>query len=301
VPVSVLLTRSFRKRRGLALGTASAGVGVGISVVVPLTQFLIERIGWRMAYFGLAAIAASVVLPIALFALRERRTPPWHEPSAANPEPPGSEPESLAAGRLAEWTLAAALRSREFWLVSATFMLLNSPIQLILTHHVAHLVEAGQSRILVAGIVGLVGLFSIPAKIGWGYLSDRIWPEWIYLGGSICVIGAILVLLAVDPESSVWSLYPYAALIGVGYAVSPAMTPIMCGIFFSGPHFGVIFGALNTLYHAGGAMGVWLAGYSHDLTGGYRFPFLASILAVTLSAGCVWLAAPRHHRPARPR
>src|SRR5512134_3587995 len=42
VPVSFLLTRSFHAQRGLALGTASAGVGVGISVVMPLTQYLID-------------------------------------------------------------------------------------------------------------------------------------------------------------------------------------------------------------------------------------------------------------------
>jgi MFS family permease len=289
VPVSVLITRSFAARRGLALGFASAGVGVGILVVVPLTQLLIDRAGWRVAYFGLAAIAVGVILPIGLFALRGGRISLPHAPSPGAAL--GPAPSAPSDGR--EWTLPAALRSREFWLVTAAFTCLNSPNQLVLTHHVAHLVEAGQTKILVAGIVGLVGLVSIPGKILWGYLADRWWPEWIYLAGCTFVVAGITVLLGIGPASPFWHLYLYAVLMGVGYSVSPAMTPIMCGLFFGGPHFGVIFGALNMLYHAGGASGVWLAGYAHDLTGNYRLPFSASIVSVTAAVFLIWLVAPR--------
>ena len=295
VPVSVLVTRNFRTQRGLALGIASAGVGVGISVVVPLTQFLIDQAGWRLAYFGLAAIAAGVILPIGLFALREGGAAP---PRIAQP-PVAVEADVESGSARREWTLVAALRSREFWLVTAGFACLNSPIQLVLTHHVAHLVEVGHSKLLVAGIVGLVGVVSIPGKISWGYLSDRWWPEWIYLAGCSCVVAGIVVLIGMGPASSLWNLYVYAALMGVGYSVSPAMTPIMCGLFFGGPHFGVIFGALNTLYHAGGAAGVWLAGYAHDLTGTYRLPFSASMVSAATTVFLVWLAAPRRLRPPR--
>ena len=292
VPVSVLITRSFVARRGLALGLASAGVGVGISVVVPLTQLLIDRAGWRVAYFGLAAIAGGVILPIGLFALRGARI---SLPYASGPGVAvGPAPSAPGGGR--EWTLAAALRSREFWLVTAAFTCLNSPNQLVLTHHVAHLVEAGQTKILVAGIVGLVGLVSIPGKILWGYLADRWWPEWIYLTGCTFVVVGITVLLGIGPASAFWHLYLYAVLMGVGYSVSPAMTPIMCGLFFGGPHFGVIFGALNMLYHAGGAAGVWLAGYAHDVTGNYHLPFSASVVSVITTVILVWLAAPRRLR-----
>jgi MFS family permease len=169
VPVSVLVTRSFRAQRGLALGIASAGVGIGISVIVPLTQFLIDQAGWRVAYFGLAAIAAGVVLPVGIFALRDGSRSPLH---LAGPQPAatlGVQPGTAGP----EWTLGAALSSREFWIVTAAFTCLNSPIQLVLTHHVAHLVETGLSKLLVAGIVGLIGVVSIPGKIWWGYLADR--------------------------------------------------------------------------------------------------------------------------------
>ena len=292
VPVSLVLTHRFHEHRGLALGTASAGVGIGILVLVPLTQVFIEHWGWRVAYLGLAAIAASVVLLIGSFALKERgiASPEETRPRVASPPLARTAPE---------WTLTSALCSREFWLVTATFVFLNGPTQLVLTHHVAYLVEVGQSKMLVAGIVGLMGLFSIPGKIGWGFLSDRWWTELIYLAGATGVIAAILTLLTIGPTSSVWSLYGYAILMGFGYAVSASMTPILSGRFFVGRQFGVILGTLNTFYQAAGAAGIWLAGYAHDVTGSYRLPFLASILSATVAVFCVWLAAPRRFPPQR--
>jgi MFS family permease len=295
VPVSLVLTRRFREHRGLALGTASAGVGIGILVLVPLTQVFIDYWGWRLAYLGLAVIAASVALLVGSFALKEREiaSPEETRPSVASP------PLAHNARTAPEWTLTSALCTREFWLVTATLVFLNGPTQLVLTHHVAYLIEVGKSKMLVAVIVGLVGLFSIPGKIAWGFLSDRWWTELIYLAGATGVVAAILALLTIGPTSSVWSLYGYAILMGFGYAVSASMTPILCGRFFVGRHFGVILGALNTFYQGAGAAGIWLAGYAHDVTGSYRLPFLASILSAAVAAACVWLAAPRRIPPQR--
>jgi MFS family permease len=143
-----------------------------------------------------------------------------------------------------------------------------------------------------------VGLVSVPGKMLWGYLSDRWWPELIYTAATACLVAGIAVLMLAGSDGSVGQLYGYAVLVGLGYAVSPAMTPILSGRFFAGPHFGVIFGALNVLYHAGGAAGVWMAGYLHDLTGSYRAAFAVSICAALCGAACAWLAAPRRIKTA---
>jgi len=195
------------------------------------------------------------------------------------------------------WTLTSAIRSREFWLVTVTFTLLNSPTQLALTHHVAHLVETGHPKSFVAGIVGLIGLVSIPGKILWGYLSDRWWAELVYLAGTSCLIAALVALLLIGPATAAWGLVVYAVLMALGYAVSAAMTPVLCGRFFSGPHFGIIFGTLSNLYNLGGAIGVWLAGYILDATASYQLAFLGSIVSAAIAAGCVWIAAPRRVAP----
>jgi MFS family permease len=290
VPVSVLLTQGFQRRRGLALGIASAGTGIGILVIIPLMQFLIDHIGWRLAYVAFAAICFAAVVPVALFAIpRPRMSPSSELEKAGGPGRPAGPSKQ-------DWTVTLALCSREFWLVSLAFTFLNIPVQLVLTHHVAHLVEAGQSKAFVAGLVGLMGLVSILAKVTWGFLSDRWWLEIVYLAGVSCLIAAFVVLLLIGPATAGWVLFLYAVIMAFGYAVSPAMTPILSGRFFAGPHFGMIFGAVNILYHFGGATGVWLAGYVHDITGTYRAAFLGAILSAAATIGCVWLAAPRRLR-----
>jgi MFS family permease len=53
----------FDPRRGLALGIAMAGVGLGGSVIPQLANFLIERVGWRGAYAGLALLTLAIAFP----------------------------------------------------------------------------------------------------------------------------------------------------------------------------------------------------------------------------------------------
>jgi predicted MFS family arabinose efflux permease len=278
VPVSVLLTRAFQRRRGLALGMASAGVGVGILVGVPLVQLLVARVGWRLAYASLGMLAFGVSFPVALLAIPPDR-----------PHPAGHLQPSPASRS----DLLSSIMSRSFWLVTATFALLNTPVQLVMTHQIAHLIERGQSPAFVAGLVGLIGLISIPAKITWGFLSDRWWIENIYLLGTGFLVLAIAGLMALSPALPVGAHYAYVALMGFGYALSPAMTPILTGRFFSGRHFGALFGAVNILYHLGGAAGVWAAGRVHDVTGEYSWALVGSILSALAAAACVWVAAPR--------
>ena len=278
VPVSVLLTRSFHRHRGLALGTASAGVGIGILTGVPIVQFLISQVGWRLAYTCLAILTFTASFPIGLWAIPNDR---------------GDVQKHFAGSHDPRATLLSAITSRTFWLVTATFALLNTPVQLVMTHQVAHLVERGQTPAFVAGLVGLIGLISIPAKILWGFLSDRWWIENIYAIGSTLLILAIGGLMSLSPATPAGAQYLYVVLMAFGYALSPAMTPILTGRFFSGQHFGVLFGAVNILYHVGGAAGVWLAGHVHDFTGEYSWAFVGSIVSAAAAAACVWFAAPR--------
>jgi MFS family permease len=293
VPVSLVLLHRHPSQRGLAFGIASAGVGIGILAFVPLAQFLIEWAGWRVAYRVIALLLAAVILPIGAVVLRDSRTR-----FAAGDKARQAGAALDAAGAPGAPGLAAAFASREFWLITGTYVFLNGPTQLLLTHHVAYLVEAGQSEMLVAWLVGLVGLLSVPLKVGWGLLSDRVWLEWIYLGGGACLVAAALALLAIGPTAPAWLLIAYAVLVASGYAVSAAMNPILSGRFFSGRHFGIILGILATFYHSAAAAAIWLAGHAHDVTGSYRLPLALSTLSICVATGCVWLAAPRRRSDA---
>ncbi|MBI2161014.1 MAG: MFS transporter, partial [Candidatus Rokubacteria bacterium] len=71
VPAVILVQRWFPRRVGAALGITSAGIGVGIFLVVPLTQLLVDQLGWRAAFRCLAAAVALWIVPASLLALRD--------------------------------------------------------------------------------------------------------------------------------------------------------------------------------------------------------------------------------------
>ena len=77
----------------------------------------------------------------------------------------------------------------------------------------------------------------------------------------------------------------------VGYGLTSVMGAIPAEKFGS-CNFGVIFGTVITAAIAGGAVGPWLAGISHDLTGSYRFAFLISIFCSGFSAAAIWQGRP---------
>jgi MFS family permease len=62
VPSVVLIRAWFPSRVGTALGAASAGIGVGIFALVPLTQLLIDGLGWRGALRVLAMLMAVWII-----------------------------------------------------------------------------------------------------------------------------------------------------------------------------------------------------------------------------------------------
>src|SRR6266404_4009872 len=73
VPNSILLGRWFGPRLPTAMAILYSATGAGIMVLLPASQLLIDRIGWRDAYqlFGIVALGLLVpllVLPWRLFA-----------------------------------------------------------------------------------------------------------------------------------------------------------------------------------------------------------------------------------------
>src|SRR5437879_702469 len=72
VPNSILLGRWFGPRLPTAMAIVYSATGAGVLVLLPASQILIDRIGWRDAYqwFGIAALcllAPLLLMPLRLF------------------------------------------------------------------------------------------------------------------------------------------------------------------------------------------------------------------------------------------
>ncbi len=294
---ALFLPNWFVRRRGLAMSLAFSGVGVGSIILLPWLETLIGRYGWRTACWAMGILVLALLAPLNL--LLHRR-----------PEDLGLEPDGDRASRHAlsgspasnvvdaawvavDWTLSRAMRTARFWWIILGYFCGLFAWYAVQVHQTKYLIEIGFSPTEAAWALGFVSLAGIPGQIGLGHLSDRIGREWVWTVGSLgfMVCYLALLLLAHAPTLALLSLM-VASQGMLGYGLTSVIGAIPAEIF-QGRHYGTIFGTLMLAAIAGGAAGPWVTGALHDATGSYALGFWIAIACSALSAGAIWLAAPR--------
>jgi MFS family permease len=182
------------------------------------------------------------------------------------------------------------MRTQPFWLLMAMFFFGNVASQTLHVHQVAYLVDHGLAAIAAASVVGVVGLASIVGKTGGGWLSDRMEREVVYVAGIAILVASAFALLGLGRPPSTLGAYGYAILLGVGYSVTAAITPVIVADRFSGPHFGAIVGVGLMGTAAGSAVGPWMAGRLYDLTASYMIAFLIAAGCGAIAGAAAWRA-----------
>ena len=71
VPNATVIQNWFTEKRGLAMGVLSSGVGIGIAVCIPSIQYLINVVGWRMAYRVMAFFIPLVIITMTIIFLKK--------------------------------------------------------------------------------------------------------------------------------------------------------------------------------------------------------------------------------------
>ena len=73
IPVSVLITNWFRKKRGLVMSIAMVGSSIGGTILSPIIGNLIASQGWRFTYKAVGITRLVILVPLVLLVIR--RTP----------------------------------------------------------------------------------------------------------------------------------------------------------------------------------------------------------------------------------
>lgn len=146
---TVLLSRWFVKRRGMAIGIAIAGIAMG-GVAFPLIiQFLLDTFEWREAMRVFALLLAVLVIPTAALVV--------NAPADRGLHPDGEANESEIARAEAETSLVSAvevLKDPAFWLIGILFAVVLSGMIAMVTNLPAlardHGVSPGDAALLVS-------------------------------------------------------------------------------------------------------------------------------------------------------
>ena len=278
VPGSALLSRWYRERLSTAIGIAFSAIGVGTIVFVPLAQYLIGEYEWRLAYRILGA-GLLIAVPFILFAV------PWTRFAAGNPQ---MRLEAQKKKAHEGWTPKAAMRAPMFWGLAAVFFCTATGMFSVVVQLVAFFVDAGFSPLTAASAYGLLGLLSAISVMSSGFLSDRFGTLRTVSASFLGTAAGIAVLAVMTFSASGVLLVLFVALFGLCMGTRGPIVSSISARYFAGPHVATIYGVIYAANALGAAVGSFMGGVLHDLTGGYRVGLAVALCFIALAAAPFW-------------
>jgi MFS family permease len=284
VPNSILLGRWFGPRLPTAMAVVYSATGAGVLILLPTSQILIDRVGWRGAYQTFGGVVLFLLVPLLML--------PWRVFSSGSPHLARNAP----AGIVEEgWTLPSAMRHHAFWALFSTFFFTAIGMYAIAPQVVAYLIDAGFPPLQAATAWGFSGVVLLFGMLGVSSLDGIIGRRPSVLFSYAVSIAGILMLWALQWYPNVWVLTGFVVCFGsmIG-SRGPLLTATAMKIF-RGERVGTIYGTISIGSGLGSAFGSWSGGLIHDWTHSYD-PLIAFALIAVLLGMIPFLMVPALRR-----
>jgi predicted MFS family arabinose efflux permease len=294
---------TFDAGRGLALGLTLSGSALSQAITPPLTNYLINEFGWRLALVWLGLGWGGLAIVLCLFLLYDgydasRRARAQNPQAATAAKPLLHDAPGLS--------IAEAWRSAALWRIAiSTFVIMVVTIALVV-HQIPILVEIGVDRTSAAYYAGMAGLAGVAGKLVTGWLLDRYAARWV--GGLTLAATTLTFILLLLPDRSMPIIF--AAMFINGYAAGTKLqiAGYLTSAYGGMRNFGAIFGTMASLIAAGSGLGPLVGGFVYDWYGTYDPYLWFGVVGTLVSAALIfglpdyppWVKRP-HARSARPR
>ena len=278
---TVLITRWYHGPRARqlspAIGIAYSGMGAGVILWIPITNQLIEMLGWRETYRTLGIILC--VLAVIVYVL------PW---SKLQLTPlPLSRFGSVLGGRK-DGHLRAALKTKMFWLLFVIMFITAVAMYLVGPQMVAYLVSVGFDSTVASLAFSINGFLTVFGIAGTGWLARYFGMKRVATISYAMSITAVI-LLACLTVLPVMALLALAILpLGLSQGARGPIVSVQASQAFSGQGLGAIYGAITMGVGLGGMSGAWLSGVFYDVTGGYILSYSVSVVCALAGVGLFW-------------
>jgi MFS family permease len=284
VPNSILLGRWFGARLPTAMAIVYSATGAGVLILLPASQILIDRFGWRGAYLIFGGAALLLLLPLVVL--------PWRLFAIGSPNVVKKpDPHFADEG----WTLVSAMRHHAFWALFSTFFFTAIGMYAIAAQVVAYLIDAGFPPLQAATAWGFSGVVLLFGMLGISSLDGIIGRRPSVLFSYAVSIAGIVMLWLLQWYPNFWLLTGFVVCFGsmIG-SRGPLLTATAMKIF-RGERVGTIYGSISIGSGLGSAFGSWGGGLIHDWTHSYN-PLIAFSLVSVLMGMIPFLVVPALRR-----
>jgi MFS transporter, OFA family, oxalate/formate antiporter len=255
VPTMLVVTRWFKRYRGIAVGITLMGPDVGGAIFPLVVKHSLATGGWRHALFVLMIISGIMMLLPLIFLVRSRPEDKGLQPDGdpartENPDLPDSQAPHTGL------TLKEAMRMPVFYILAfatgALWFCMNGIVQ----HQTIFMSsQLGITMDTLPVIVSMIFWFAIAGKLLIGYLSDHF-DKVLLMFIVVIILIAGLFLLRISSADHLLGLYLYAAVFGIGYSGTFTMIQLVIAEFYSGQSYGKILGILTMVDVGAGGIAI---------------------------------------------
>jgi MFS family permease len=278
----VLIAQWFRERRGQAMGYAYLGLGLG-GVVSPLAaNFLIRSFGWRTALEIAGAVILAVLFPVGLWVTRSTPFEMGLLPDGAIADDSRTQDLEPDGGVV---SVAAAVRTRDFWLILAGATLILSSVNAVIQHFILFLKDQGYSIQNASHVLSALLISSLGGRVLVGYIADRFRKKntmalfYLVLGVSIP-----LLYFARQPIAA----FAFATTFGFSMGADYMLIPLVAADRFGLASLGKLLALIIMGYTIGQWIAPWMAGKIYDTYHSYQLAWAIFTGAGLLGAAAIY-------------
>jgi len=264
---SVLIGAASRRvsadKRGKAAGIINAGGSLGQFVFAPVTQTLIQILGWMGAIWSLALITVGAL------------------PLVRVVSPAGSV-HGGASGSSPWQAVQDAMGDRSYLLLHAGFFTCGFHIAFLVTHLPGEVNLCGLPPAVASWSLALIGLSNIVGSLIAGACTQRFRSKYILAamyGSRVLLIGWYLVA----PKTT-WTFYSFAVGLGLTWLATVPPTASIVGKLFGIRYLSTLFGLTLLSHQIGGFLGAYLGGLALVRFGNYQWMWYADMALAAAAA-----------------
>jgi MFS family permease len=271
----------FVANRGLALGITLIGTGITGLLLPPYAAWLVETVGWRNAFLGMAVLPLGLALPVAwkLFHEAPGTAPAGAGTPAGRAVTDGGVPPTASPAGV---TLREAMRNYRLWVLAIVILLVGIQTAGTITNFVPLLQDRDYSAVEAARIAGLIGVTIMFGRLFTGFLIDRFWAPGIAFPLLILPAFACIALTGTEITPTVAVLAAMA--VGLAAGAETDLVAFLTARYFGLKHYGRIYGLLYAFFALASGLGPFMFGRGFDLAGNYDLVLYAAAGMVVVGA-----------------